>query len=210
MRWIPVHRIARMASVFLAGHLSTCYLHCCIGCFKISKICAADAASHPSPIVIAVSSRLPGHSHRRTGSGYKVVRICWSNAHPASVFPNDPFAPSKLSPKCSSTSDCFSRPLWLCSPSSPSLLLNPSRKRSARVSYDHLLPRQRTQETKFSCTVNSFVSSVVGDASSAYNSLTNVANSEWNGATSFLGSLGNGVYGTVTCEFGVARSQWKG
>jgi len=58
--------------------------------------------------------------------------------------------------------------------------------------------------------VNSFVSSVVGDASSVYNSLTNVANSEWNGATSFLGSLGDGVYGTLTCESRITGSRREG
>jgi len=63
-----------------------------------------------------------------------------------------------------------------------------------------IFPARGLGELNFLYTVNSFVSSVVGDASSVYNSLTNVGVSEWNGATSFLGSLGNGVYGTLTCE----------
>ena len=63
---------------------------------------------------------------------------------------------------------------------------------------------------QISFVVNSFVSSVVGDATSVYNSLTNVANSEWNGATSFLGSLGDGVYGTLTCEYRIIGPRWKG
>ena len=71
-----------------------------------------------------------------------------------------------------------------------------------------IFPTRGPGELKFLLyAVNSFVSSVVGDASSAYNSLTNVANSEWNGATSFLGSLGDGVYGTLTCEFGITGSR---
>ena len=57
-------------------------------------------------------------------------------------------------------------------------------------------------------TVDSFVSSLTGDAGSVYNSLTNDAASGWNGATSYLGSLGDGVYGTLTCESSITRKRW--
>jgi len=58
--------------------------------------------------------------------------------------------------------------------------------------------------------VESLFSSLTGDAGSALSSLTNDAASGWGGATSYLGSLGDGVYGTLTCKSGIAGRGEKG
>ena len=78
----------------LAGRASDrCCLHCCLGCSKKSAAGAVSApgrtplrwqnsALHSFPIVIAASLRLPGHSHRRTGSEYKVDRAAGATHKP--------------------------------------------------------------------------------------------------------------------------------
>ena len=57
------------------------------------------------------------------------------------------------------------------------------------------------------CAVTSFVNSLTNGAGSVFNSLTNDVVSEWNGGTSFLGSLGDGVYGTLTCKSDITGNQ---
>lgn len=53
------------------------------------------------------------------------------------------------------------------------------------------------------CAVNSVINSLTGDVGSVYNSLTSDVASGWKGGTSYLGSLGDGVYGTLTCKFDI-------
>jgi hypothetical protein len=61
---------------------------------------------------------------------------------------------------------------------------------------------RRSEELIVLYTVDSFVNSLTGDVGSVYNSLTNDVASGWGSGTSFLGSLGDGVYGTLTCKSG--------
>lgn len=62
---------------------------------------------------------------------------------------------------------------------------------------------RESEELNVLYTVDTFISSLTGDAGSVYNSLTNDVATGWAGATSYLGSLGDGVYGTLTCKSGI-------
>ena len=67
-----------------------------------------------------------------------------------------------------------------------------------------ILPLTRNQMNSSALRpVDSLVNSLTQEANSVYNSLTNDVASEWHGGTSYLGSLGDGVYGTLTCKSGI-------
>lgn len=70
------------------------------------------------------------------------------------------------------------------------------------MSDDHISVRVPNNSSVL-CEVDSVFNSLTGDVGSIVSSVTNDVNSEWNGGTSFLGSLGDGVYGTLTSKSGI-------
>ena len=65
---------------------------------------------------------------------------------------------------------------------------------------DDRIPGRKRGNLSIVHVVDDVIGSFTGEVGSVYNSLTSDVVSGWHGGTSYLGSLGDGVYGTLTCK----------